>query len=153
MTGNGDRCLVQVCRFADHHNSKTCRGLQRFEPKQDFFNTIIYLTVIRTTGLRLDSCAPCQTLLFRHLIMMSDATSSDETTILHLTSCLEARRKHKVGHLPLSKGSPAELYIAASGCLLGCASWKACKAPQPASISIKRGHFERSTSNRRALNS
>lgn len=47
MTGNGDRCLAQVCRFADHHNSKTCRGLQRFEPKQDFFNTIGVRTDVR----------------------------------------------------------------------------------------------------------
>jgi hypothetical protein len=40
MTRNEDRCLAQVHRFADRHNSISSYQLQRPDPKQDFFNTI-----------------------------------------------------------------------------------------------------------------
>jgi hypothetical protein len=56
-----DRCLVQVCRFADRYHSKTCRHLRRLRPKQDFFNTIkVQRAVVQISGAskkrRIDHC-------------------------------------------------------------------------------------------------
>jgi hypothetical protein len=50
MTRNEDRCLAQVRRFADRHNSKTRDQLRRLRQKQDFFNTI---NLQRSFGFRI----------------------------------------------------------------------------------------------------
>jgi hypothetical protein len=47
MTRNEDPCLAQVHHFADRHNSITSCQLQRPDPKQDFFNTILDTADVR----------------------------------------------------------------------------------------------------------